>query len=364
MIEVDPAELRRYAAQLERNARAFVAPLRDFCGKHCAGTAGLTGVLYAARPLVDLAVDRSAWALNSGERHLAGVAGDLRAAATAYEAQDTKAAEAIWAAGGRPRPPAGYRPTDDGTHRGHYADVGTPDPVPPLRGNEVGVVVEQLRHELAGVKRLADQLHRLAWRFGADFPEPYDPQIFADWLSGDWDSLRGLAAAYGELAGRRGVLVLAANLDYGMDSLSMAWNGPAATAFDFEIRSRWLGAIAALGNTFGAVKECFEHLAQLSEDLLRLLKLAVMSVKHSLKSLLLRAITELSIVVGGPVGALIGILAAAAQLIADLAYAVHMATEMLRMSFDSVREALDVAVAELRVVDDLWGRRLAPIVSG
>jgi uncharacterized protein YukE len=364
MVEVDPAELRRYAAQLERNATAFVAPLRDFCGKHCANTAGLTGVLYAARPLVDLAVDRSAWVLNSGEHHLARVAGDLRAAATAYETQDTRAAEAIWASGGRPRPPDGYRPTDDGTHRGHYADVGAPDPAPPPLGNEVGVVVEELRHELAGAKRLADQLHRVAWRFGVDLPDPYDPQIFADWLSGDWDAMRSLASAYGELAGRRGVLVLAANLHYGMDSLSMSWNGPAATAFDFEIRQRWLGAIVALSNAFGAVKEGFEHLAQVSEDLLRLLKLAVMSLKQSLKSLLLRAITELSIVVGGPVGAIVGILAAAAQLIADLAYAVRMATEMLRMSFDSVREALDVAVAELRVVDDIWRRRLTPIVSG
>jgi hypothetical protein len=41
-----------------------------------------------------------------------------------------------------------------------------------------------------------------------------------------------------------------------------------------------------------------------------------------------------------------------------------MATEMLRMAFDSAREALDVALAELRVVEDLWGRRLTPILNG
>jgi len=364
MVEVDPTELRGFAVQLERNAASFVAPLRGYCGRHCSDTAGLTGVLYAARPLVELAVDKSTHVLGSGELHLARVAGDLRSAAAAYEAQDIAAAEAIWAAGARPRPPAGYQAADDTSHRGRYSDVTSPDPAPPPHGDEVGTVVEELRRELAAAKALSDQLHRLARHLGVNFPDPYDPGVFAEWLSGDWDAMRRLAGGYAELAGDRGVLALAANLRYGMDSLSPSWNGPAATAFDFEIRQRWLDAIPALGRAFEVVKEGFEHLAQTSEDLLRLLKLAVMSLKQALKGLLFRALSEVAIAMGGPAGVIVGIITAAAQIVADIMYCVRIATEVLRMSFDSVREAFDLAWAELRAVEDLWKRRLTPIVSG
>jgi hypothetical protein len=89
-----------------------------------------------------------------------------------------------------------------------------------------------------------------------------------------------------------------------------------------------------------------------------------MSVKHALNSLLFRTIAELSATLGGPVGAILGLLTAAAKLVADLVYYVRMATEMLRMTFDTVREALDLALAQLRVAEDTWARRLTPIVSG
>jgi hypothetical protein len=354
-IVVDPDLLEGYAAQLERNSAYFGTPLAAYCTAHCAQTEGLTGLLAAARPVLEQARETTVGLFAAGERNLLQIATNLRAAATGYRAGDAVAAERIWLVLPRHPAPEGYPERDDDRHRADFRDPFVPRPqAPPVR-HEIKETVEELRHHLDVVD---DWLERFAqFSLGA--------QVLP-WIAGDWDALPRHADAYAALAGPDGVTVLRTNLAYGLDSLSGGWDSAAATQFAFTIRDRWLPAITALEHVLDLHRAAFDCLAQQAVNTLHAVTIAVEVLKFWVIDKVLR-IVRLA-------GTAIGLGSAwdeLVELVRGVLHVWHLITllfDSLRLAFDGIREALGLLAAEASVIDDVWlapgEGRLDPITLG
>lgn len=354
-VTVEPARLEGYATQLERNSGSFISPLRDYCGVYCARTEGMTGLLYAARPLVELAMEGATGLFTSGERNLSRVADDLRVAAASYRAGDIAAAERVWATRPGRGAPDGYVDRNDDAHRADFRDPFAVRPPVPGRHTELARYVEEARHHVGVIDEfLARYLH-------FSLAEHVFPA-----LSGDWDTLRENADAYAVLAGPDGVQAIRANLAYGMDSLSSSWDSPAATQFAFQIRERWLPALDALQRVLRMYKEGFECIAQQAENTFHTLVLLIEVLKFWVIEKVLRIVKIAGAVLGGGrawdeiMELLTGVLKAWHQ--------IKLLFEALRLIIDNLRESIEATLASAAVIEDLWRApgesRLDPIRVG
>lgn len=354
-VTVDPAQLRGYAVQLERNSEFFISPLRRYCTIECARTDGLTGLLALSRPSVSLASHTTADLFTSGERNLYQVATNLRAAAASYQAGDAAAAERIWLRLPRLRAPRGYVDLDDDRHPGDFRDPFAVRPPSPPERTELADYVKEARHHLDIIDDfLSRYLH-------FSLAERVLPVIV-----GDWDTLRENADAYAALAGTDGVQAIRTNLAYGMDSLSASWDAPAATEFAFQIRGRWLPALDALQHLLCLHKEAFEVMAQQAETMFEALVLAI----EVLKFWVVEKVLRIARIVGAVLGA--GrVWDEIVELFSGVLKAWHEITmlfEVIRLTFEGVHESLQAAGAAASVIEDLWlapgENRLDPVRIG
>lgn len=255
-IKVDPAALRGYAGQLERNAEAF-GDLEKYCEKYCDDAGGLTGLLWVtAVPATNLAAELLYGLLRSARENLFDTALNLEAAATRYESSDEAAAERIWTSRPRWSAPAVQWVDNDTSHVGDFKDPTAVDPAPPAKNKDMEKKIEKTMDVISDIDRWLEKVLSFSLR-GELFP----------WLTGDWGKVREMAAAYGTLGGGTGVLAVDGNLQYGMASLSSQWDGPAAQAFEYHVGSRWHDALAAVSDQCSAAKEGMEALAAQAEHL-------------------------------------------------------------------------------------------------
>ena len=343
-ITVDPGQLDGYADQLERNS-GHLGGLASYCAAHCGPAGGMTGLLAAARPAVELARDSTADLLASAERRLLQVATNLRAAAHGYRSGDAAAAERIWLVLPRRAAPQGHLDRDDDRHAGDYRDPFVATPAVPAARHEVGAAAEEARHRIGVVDEwLARYTH-------VTLGEHVLP-----WLAGDWDALRAAADGYAGLAGPDGLPAIRANLGYGLDSLSSGWDSPAATQFAYTIRDRWLPALDTMRRLVELHREALECLAQQSENTLHAVVLAIEALEFWVVEKVLRSIM---LAVPGGLWAEIGM---------EVMKTWHTITalfEALRLAFAAVREAAQLAGAEATMLEDgLAGGRLDPITVG
>jgi hypothetical protein len=151
-----------------------------------------------------------------------------------------------------------------------------------------------------------------------------------------------------------------------MDSLSPSWDSEAATEFAFTIRDRWLPAVDTLAHFLELQKEAFECMAQESENTLHALVLLVEVLKMWVIEKVLR-IVKLA-------GSLIGagsVWKEIMELVTHVVKIWHLITtlfEALRLTFEGVLEAVQLAGAEATAIEELWlapgGNRLDPITVG
>ncbi|GEM_PF-1366596 len=350
-VTVDPAQLDGYADQLERNSQFFVSPLREYCAANCGHTDGMTGLLFAVKPIVELVQDAATSLLGSGERNLFQVATNLRSAATSYRAGDEAAAERLWRLLPRGRAPDGYVEQDDARHSGDFRDPSEPRLSPPTKEDTVQDAIKAARDEIGVIDDwLSKHIHHTL--SGDVLP----------WLCGDWDTLRQNAAGYEALAGHLGVAVIGENLRYGVDSLSESWGSPAATQFDYTIRVRWLRAVDALVHYFDLNAKMFKefalqaHLGFLTlQILLELFKRWVVDkILHILKL----AVTVLFAY-------------KIPQELVDLVAHVFEVLGEIKLIFETLKAAAENLVnlaqtigAEATTVEDLWQGRFDPVVGG
>jgi hypothetical protein len=353
-VRVDPAQLDGYAAQLERNAGYFVAPLREYCAANCRHTEAMTGLLVAVKPLVELAGDSTTGLFTSGERNLFQVAANLRLAAADYRARDEAAAERVWQTLPRRHAPQGYTEHHDNRHPGDYADPFVPRLVPPVRHDDVRHTVEEARRTLG----VLEEWSRRYVHFSI-------AEAMAHYLTGDWDTVRENAAGYAALAGPDGVSTIRENLRHGMDSLSSSWESPAATEFDFTIRGRWMPAIDAVRHVLVLHKETFELLARSAQQTYEACLLALEAFKHWVVEKCLRIIKLVAAVLR--MEEVWREVIELAEHMVRFWHEMKMLFELLERAIGSATEAVRAAAAEVAVADDLWasgGNRLDPVTVG
>jgi hypothetical protein len=353
-ITVEPDQLDAYAGQLERNSGYFIDPLRAYCTANCAHTEGMDGLLAAARPVVDLAHDTTTGLFTAGERNLFQVAVNLRAAADEYRARDEAAAEKVWLIGPRRHAPAGYTAHDDARHPGDYGDVFVPRPVAPAVPDTIRHTVERARHTLGEIEEWTQRWAHVSVA-----------ETLAEYLTGDWDTLRRNAAGYAALAAPDGVLAIRENLRHGMDSLSGSWDSPAATEFDFAIRARWVPALDAVRHCLELNQQALDLLARQAEQTYEACVMALEVLRNWVVVKCLRIVTLVATVVHGA-----DIPAEIAELVEALT---RFSTEirglfaLLRATIETVLRAVRTAGAEVAVVDDLTapgGGRIDPVTVG
>jgi hypothetical protein len=343
-VTVDPAQLDGYAAQLERNSDWFISPLRDHCGTYCARTDGMTGLLYAAQPIVRIAMEGTTGLFTSAERNLSRVASNLRAAAAGYRAGDTAAAERVWSSLPGRGAPDGYVDRSDSAHRADFCDPFAVRPPAPAEHGELTRYIEEARHHTGVI----DEFLRRYLNFS--LAEHVLPAI-----SGDWDTLCENAEAYAALAGPAGVQAIRANLAYGMDSLSASWDSPAATQFAFQIRERWLPALDALQHVLQMHEECFEAIAQQAENTFQTLVLLIEVLKFWVIEKVLRIVKIAGAVLGG--GRVWDEIMELFTGLLKVWHQIKLLFEELRLILENLRESIEAVLAAARVIEDMW---LAP----
>jgi hypothetical protein len=255
-VKVDPAALRGYAGQLERNAEAFAA-LDKYCERYCDDAGGLTGLLWAtAVPATNLAAEMLYGLLRSAKENLSDTGLNLEAAATRYESNDEAAAERIWTTRPRWSTPPNQWVANDTSHVGDFNDPAAVNPSPPAKNKDMEKKIEKTFDTISEIDQWLEKVLSFSLR----------KELFP-WLTGDWGKVREMAEAYGALGGGAGVLAVDTNIQYGMKSLSSLWDGSAAEAFEYHIGSRWHDALEAVSDQCSAAKEGMEALAAQAEHL-------------------------------------------------------------------------------------------------
>lgn len=257
-VKVDPAALRGFAKQLNRNAEEFGA-LRNYCDFYCDDAGGLTGLLWAtAVPAVNALAEVQYWILPAAREHLTDTATNLEAAAAKYESTDQEAAEAIWTVRPRWETPDNLWVANDTGHVGDFSDPAAVEPPPPKPNDDLQKGIDNTIKLIDEIDGWINKVLRFSLR-----------EDILPWLTGDWGKVREMAEAYDNLGGDKGVKAIAENLRYGMASLSSTWDGPAAQAFQYHIDGRWQDALRSEAEICKASKEGLEALAVQAEHLYR-----------------------------------------------------------------------------------------------
>jgi uncharacterized protein YukE len=354
-VTVDPAQLDGYADQLERNAEYFLTPLRSYCDANCAHTAGMTGLLATAKPVVDLAGDASGRLFASGERNLLQVAANLRLAAREYRDRDDAAAERLWEVLPRVHAPQGYAEKDDERHGGDFRDPFIPQLAVAPKPDSLHRMIDEARQHVGLIDEYLSR--HFDWSLAGNL---------LPLITGDWDTLRANAHGYRALGGRLGAAVIGDNLRYGLDSLSASWDSPAATQFDYLIRERWLPAIDALRHVLAMNEEMLETIAQQAQYTFETLVVTLEVLKHWVIEKTLRIVRLVAAAVPG--GHLLTEIGEFVKHVYTVWHEIKMLLRLLTLAIGGVVQDAQTLAAEVAVATDLWRidgeNRLAPIMVG
>lgn len=347
---VDPGQLRAYSTQLHRNADALET-LTSYCDRHCTDTAGLTGMLWAAGiPAVRgfAAIQRRV--LPAGREHLDTTADLLELSARRYAEGDRAAADRMWTVSPAWRADSLHR---EGEHRGHagdYHDPATVDPEPPTARDELAKKVERVN---SLVKEIDHWIQKVA-------PELSLHDRVMPWLTGDFGRLREIADGYAALSG--GARAIDANLIHGMDSLSTAWDGDAAAAFDYHVRRRWHDALVCEAAICTACAEGLQWLAREAENAFLLLETLLIAALLAVGAKVMRIIAAALSGVG---------LAKAAHWLTELYHWFHQLVDYIKLVFTLVpaawrrlEEMYEAIAAEVPALMSLMRGDLAAITRG
>jgi len=353
MVDVDPAQLDGYAAQLLRNADFFDTPLKLYCSANCNKTDDMTGVLWPAQKAVHLTHDATVGILTSGRQELGQVSFLLKQAADEYRKADSASAEKIWTvyAKGADKRPADWHEKDSAAHKGVFTDPFTPNPPPAKDFNDFKPAVGQAKKDLGKIQEWCQEYFHFNLA-----------GILSD-ISGDWDTLREDASGYESLAGRAGVQPIADNLEFGMDSLSSSWNNSdAAAAFDYHIRARWIPAIEFLQHFLETQKEMFEYVAQEAKTTFDVLVVAIQeAIKWVPKKVLQILKLIKSVVLAFSAGVAIKQLVA---FLLDLKGTIMNVIKILKDLVEGFCEEAEVLAKEIQVAKEMWSGKHAPLVGG
>ncbi|MDI1463711.1 hypothetical protein QEZ54_22260 [Catellatospora sp. KI3] len=252
-VVVEPKYLRGYAAQLDDGEGAAWGSLLRYCEDHCRNTAGFDGLLSLARPVVYEMSSRVEGLVVQARRGMDDVAQRLRESADLYETADSNAAERILATRGRRQMPTGYVEQDVKSTATAFSagpDLFLPPPYDYSDTAELKTSVLKKIEHINTLVRLVS---------GYDVLERLLPVIV-----GDSGALRRLAEAHRNM--EHAIRAVKHDVESGMDLLSGHWtsdapDGGASTAFDYQIRMRWIPALEAFAQANDACQQIYEAYA-------------------------------------------------------------------------------------------------------